>query len=159
MFELITEMGRIPLEEGDIVRIHKGMSPVRVSVGEHVSQPSEVFIVTGRDSSLYRTFIVFYMMEPGVHVFYGYEGNPYDPAGQEKVLEGAVQFLEEMGGIIEEVPWERMTARERPRRVTVAEVLNLTAPNLSDSQPLIGLTITLVAEVIANMSPATNGLR
>jgi len=113
VFELMTEIEPLPLEEGDITQIHEGMSSLRVSVGEHVSQPSEVFVVTGLKDGLLLTFIIFYMIEPGVHVVYRFEENPYDPERQGEVLGGAFQFVEEMGGILQEVPWGDMSPEDR----------------------------------------------
>jgi hypothetical protein len=113
MFNLMTGTDRLPVEEGSIVQIHKGMNKLRVSVGDHISEPSEVFIVTGDDEGLFRSFIVFFMVEPEIHVVYGYEENPYPPERREEVLRGAFRFLEEMGAILEEVPWDEMSGEER----------------------------------------------
>ncbi len=113
MFNLMAETDCIPVEEENIVQIHKGMNKLRVSLGEHVSEPSEVYIVTGDDGGLLRSFIVFYVVEPEIHVVYEYEGNPYSPEGKEEVLKDAFRFVEEMGAILEEVPWEDMSPEER----------------------------------------------
>ncbi len=113
MFELMGEVKSFPLGEEDITQIHEGMSSLRVSVGEHVSQPSEVFVVTGIRDGLLLTFIIFYMIEPKVHVVYRFGENPYEQDRKEDVLEGAFQFVEEMGGILQEVPWGGMSPEDR----------------------------------------------
>jgi len=113
MFNLMTDTDCLPMEEERIVQIHKGMNKFRVSVGEHVSEPSEVHIVTGEDEDRFRSFIVFFMVEPEIHVIYGFDGNPYDRDSKEDVLNDAFQFVEEMGAILEEIPWEGMSPEER----------------------------------------------
>jgi hypothetical protein len=113
MFELLEDTKVLPVPEDVIVQVHSGMNKVRVSVGNYVSEPSNVYIITSQDEALLRSFIVFYVVEPGTHVIYGYAGNPYDPVFREEVLQEAVDFVEEMGAILEEIPWEGMSPEER----------------------------------------------
>lgn len=113
MFELLADTDRLPVSEETIVQVHAGMNKVRVSVGTYVSEPSDVYIITSEDDALLRSFIVFFLAEHSIHVIYGYTGNPYDPVSREDVLQEAVDFVEEMGSILEEVPWEKMSSEER----------------------------------------------
>lgn len=113
MFDLMIGVDVLPTPEEMIFQVHKGMNKLRVSVGEHVSEPSEVYIITGEESGLFNTFIVFFMVEPGIHVIYGFDDNPYDPSLREEVLNMAIDFVEDMGAILEEIPWEGMTPEER----------------------------------------------
>ena len=113
MFELLSNIQSVPIDREALTMIHHGMNKVRVSVGEHNSEPSEVYIITGRADSNLETYIIFYMLEPGIHVVYGFDQNPYDPAFHEKVLEEATTFVEEMGSILEEVPLQTMTPEQR----------------------------------------------
>ena len=145
MFELMTQIERPPLEEKDIVQIHKGMSSLRVSVGEHVSQPSEVYIVTGRQENLFQTFIIFFMIEPQVHVVYRFEENPYDSARREEVLGGAFQFVEEMGGIMEEVPFDTMSPENR---LNLMDDLGLFSADSQEAGILEGLEEIQLGEII-----------
>jgi hypothetical protein len=46
-------------------------------------------------------------------VVYGCDQNPYAPTLKEHIIEEAIIFVEEMGSILEEVPWETMTADQR----------------------------------------------
>jgi hypothetical protein len=93
-------------------------------VGEHNSEPSEVYIITGWSktpagsgkSSLLENmeaYVIFYMLEPGIQVVYGCDQNPYAPTLKEHIIEEAIIFVEEMGSILEEIPWETMTADQR----------------------------------------------
>lgn len=132
MFNLMADNDYLPVEEENIVQIHQGMNKLRVSVGEHVSEPSEVFIVTGEDGGLYRSFIVFFMHEPESHVIYGFEGNPYAPDRQEDVLGDAYEFLEEMGAILEEVPWESMSAEEQESWLAAGTLYPLPPDDVDD---------------------------
>jgi hypothetical protein len=47
MFELLPKVGSVPIEQDSLATVHRGMNKVRVSVGEHNSEPSEVYIITG----------------------------------------------------------------------------------------------------------------
>ena len=59
------------------------------------------------------SFIVLYMVDPRYHVIYGYEGNPYDSDLSEEILKTAVDFVEDMGAILEEIPWQGMSPEDR----------------------------------------------
>jgi hypothetical protein len=124
MFELLSDIQAVPIDQDSLAVIYQGMNKVRVSVGEHNSEPSEVYIITGwskTDTSPEQTrilgnlesYIIFYMLEPEIHVVYGYNQNPYAPTLKEQVIEEAIIFVEEMGSILEEVPWETMTPDQR----------------------------------------------
>jgi hypothetical protein len=113
MFELMEGIDVLPVSEQDIVQVHGGMNKVRISVGNYVSEPSEVYIITSQDEALLRSFVVFFVVEPGIHVIYGYAGNPYDPVFGKEVLQEAIEFVEEMGAILEDVNWENMPPEER----------------------------------------------
>lgn len=113
MFELLSNIQTVPVDQGALVMVQRGMNKVRVSVAEHNSEPSEVFIVTGQADGNLETYIIFYILAPGIHVIYGFDQNPYSPGLQEKVVEEATIFVEEMGSILEEVPLETMTPDQR----------------------------------------------
>jgi hypothetical protein len=113
MFDLMTGTDVLPVLEDRIIQVHKGMNKLRVSVGEHVSEPSDVYIITGEEAGYLNSFIVFFMDEPGIHIVYGFEDNPYDPDLREEVLNMAVDFVEDMGAILEEIPWKEMTPEEQ----------------------------------------------
>jgi hypothetical protein len=70
-------MKHLPFGPEDIVKVHRGMNMVKVSVGEHLSEPSEVYIATIKDEEKLSTNIIFYLIEPKVRTLYGFEGNPY----------------------------------------------------------------------------------
>jgi len=113
MFELLPNVHKVPINPDALKVVHRGMNKVRVSVGEHNSEPSEVYIVTGKSDGDLETYIIFFMLEPGIHVVYGCGQNPYAPALEEQILEEATIFVEAMGSILEEVPWGTMTADQR----------------------------------------------
>jgi len=113
MFELLPNVQKVPIDPDALMAVHRGMNKVRVSVGQHNSEPSEVYIVTGKSNGDLETYIIFFMLEPGIHVVYGCDQNPYARALEEQVLEEATIFVEEMGSILEEVPWGTMTAFQR----------------------------------------------
>ncbi len=124
MFELLPKVGSVPIEQDSLATVHRGMNKVRVSVGEHNSEPSEVYIITGwsktpaspgksRLLENMETYVIFHMLEPGIQVVYGCDQNPYAPTLKEHIIEEAIIFVEEMGSILEEVPWETMTADQR----------------------------------------------
>jgi hypothetical protein len=113
MFELLSDVHTVPVDKDSLATVYLGMNKVRVSVGDHVSEPSEVYILTGRSNGNLESYIIFYMLEPGIHVVYGWNQNPYAPEHKEQVIEVAVNFVEEMGSILEEVPWETMTSDQR----------------------------------------------
>lgn len=113
MFELLSNVQTVPIDPDSLAMVHRGMNKVRVSVGDHVSEPSEVYIISGRSNGNLETYIIFYMVGPGIHVVYGCDQNPYAPELKEQVIEEAINFVEEMGSILEEVPWETMTPDQR----------------------------------------------
>ena len=113
MFELLSNVQSVPIDKDSLAMVHRGMNKVRVSVGEHSSEPSEVYIITGQSSGNLESYIIFYMLEPGIHVVYGCDQNPYAPDRKEQVIEEAITFVEEMGSILEEIPWETMTPDQR----------------------------------------------
>ncbi|MCJ7500222.1 hypothetical protein MUP29_08195 [bacterium] len=113
MFELLSNVQSVPIDQDSLAMVHRGMNKVRVSVGEHSSEPSEVYIITGRSSGNLESYVIFYMLEPGIHVVYGCDENPYSPDRKEQIIEEAIVFVEEMGSILEEVPWETMTPDQR----------------------------------------------
>jgi hypothetical protein len=113
MFELLSNLQSVPIDPDSLTMVHRGMNKVRVSVGEHSSEPSEVYIITGQSNGNLESYIIFYMLEPGIHVVYGSDKNPFAPTLIEQVIEEAIIFVEEMGSILEEVPWETMTPDQR----------------------------------------------
>jgi hypothetical protein len=113
MFELLSNVQSVPIDQDSLVMVHRGMNKVRVSVGEHSSEPSEVYIITGQSNGNLESYVIFYMLEPGIHVVYGFDQNPYAPDQKGQVVEEAVVFVEEMGSILEEIPWETMTPDQR----------------------------------------------
>jgi hypothetical protein len=113
MYELLSDVTTVPVSADSLMRVQTGMNKVRISVGDHISEPSEVYIATGDTGSGLETYIVFFMIEPAFHVVYGYDKNPYDPAGVDEAIEEAVNFVEEMGSILEEVPWNTMSPEQR----------------------------------------------
>ncbi len=113
MFELLSNVHSVPIDSDDLTGIHRGMNKVRVSVGDHVSEPSEVYIITGQANGNLESYIIFYMLEPGIHVVYGCDQNPFAPTLKDEVLEAAIILVEEMGSILEEIPWETMTSDQR----------------------------------------------
>ena len=113
MFELLSNVQSVPIDQDSLAMVHRGMNKVRVSVGEHSSEPSEVYIITGRSSGNLESYVIFYMLEPGIHVVYGCDENPYSPDRKEQIIEEAIVFVEEMGSILEEIPWETMTPDQR----------------------------------------------
>jgi len=113
MFELLSEVLSVPIRPDALTTIHRGMNKVRVSVAEHNSEPSEVYIITGQVNGNLETYIIFYMLQPRIHVVYGCEQNPYPDGQKEQILEEATNFVEQMGSILEEIPWESMTPDQR----------------------------------------------
>ena len=113
MFELLSNLQSVPIDPDSLTMVHRGMNKVRVSVGEHSSEPSEVYIITGQSNGNLESYIIFYMLEPEIHVVYGSDKNPFAPTLNEQVIEEAIIFVEEMGSILEEVPWETMTPDQR----------------------------------------------
>jgi hypothetical protein len=113
MFELRSDLQEVPVDQDSLTDIQRAMNKVRVSVGEHISEPSEVYIVTGRHDDGLQTFIIFYMLEPGIRVVYGFDQNPYEPSIKDDVLDEAAVFVEEMGSILEDVPLGSMTPEQR----------------------------------------------
>jgi len=113
MFELLSNVQTVPIDQHSLVMVHRGMNKVRVSVGEHSSEPSEVYITTGQSGENLESYIIFYMLEPQIRVVYGCDQNPYEPDQKEQVIEEAITFVEDMGSILEEVPWETMTLDQR----------------------------------------------
>jgi hypothetical protein len=113
MFELLSNVQSVPIDQDSLAMVHRGMNKVRVSVGEHSSEPSEVYIITGQSNGNLESYIIFYMLEPGIHVVYGCDENPYTLDRKEQVIEEAIVFVEEMGSILEEIPWETMTPDQK----------------------------------------------
>ena len=113
MYELLSDITEVPVPSESLTQVHTGMNKVKISVGEHISEPSEVYIATGKGENGYETYIVFFMIEPAFHVIYGSEKNPYATEGAEDVISEAIDFVEEMGSILEEVSWEQMTPEQR----------------------------------------------
>jgi hypothetical protein len=113
MYELLSDITEVPVPSESLTTVHTGMNKVKISVGEHISEPSDVYIATGKGESGYETYIVFFMIEPAFHVIYGCDINPYGPEAAEEVINLAINFVEEMGSILEEVPWEKMTPEQR----------------------------------------------
>lgn len=113
MFELLSNVQSVPIDQDELTTIQRGMNKVRVSVGEHNSEPSEVYIITGLSDGKLETYIIFYILEPGIHVVYGYDQNPYAPQTREQVIEEATDFVEEMGAILEDIPLEDMSRDQR----------------------------------------------
>ena len=113
MFELLSNVQSVPVDQDALAMVQRGMNKVRVSVGDHNSEPSEVYIVTGRADANLETYVIFYMLQPGIHVIYGFDQNPYAQAMHDQVIEEATNFVEEMGSILEEVPLQTMTPDQR----------------------------------------------
>lgn len=113
MFELLSSVQSVPLEAESLTTVHRGMNKVRVSVGDHISEPSEVYIITGQSGQDLETYIIFYMLEPGIHLVYGWDANPYEPSAEGQVMDDAVVFAEGMGSILEEIPWKNMDPDQR----------------------------------------------
>lgn len=156
MFELLSDVRTVPLDAEALRTVHHGMNKVRVSVGEHSSEPSEVYIVTGGSDGDLETYIIFYMLEPGIHLVYGYEQNPYPRVQEEQVLQEATNFVEEMGSILEEVPWATMTTDQRAswieKEALYGEVL---MDGLEDLEEIEDLQIVEAVEVEPDESPDT----
>jgi hypothetical protein len=113
MYELLSDITEVPVPSESLTQVHTGMNKVKISVGEHISEPSEVYIATGKGENGYETYIVFFMIEPAFHVIYCSDKNPYVSEGAEEVINEAIDFVEEMGSILEEVPWEGMSPEQR----------------------------------------------
>jgi hypothetical protein len=113
MYQLLDRVLDLPLTDEDIVAVQKGMNKVMISVGEHISEPSQVFLVTGTAGAGLSTYAVFYLIDPRIHVIYGYDANPYDAARQEEIEQEGAEFLEEMGAILEVVAWDEMTMESK----------------------------------------------
>ena len=109
MFQLVGQMQQLPFGPADIIKVHRGMNMVKVSVGEHISEPSEVYIATVIDGDKLSTNIVFFLVEPKVRTLYGFEGNPYESSNRIEVETEAREFVEEMGAILEDIGWETMS--------------------------------------------------
>ncbi len=148
MFELHSISESVPLERESLTRVHRGMNKVRVSVGDHVSEPSEVYIVTGQNGEKLETYTIFYMLEPRIHVIYGFDGNPYGSGQAEDVIEEAVIFVEEMGSILEEVPWQDMTDDQKSAWLEKEPLYTLEEGERADEEDLQELeTEDLLEEV------------
>lgn len=113
MFQLVGQMRQLPFGPDDIVKVHRGMNMVKVSVGEHISEPSEVYITTVQEGNHLATNVVFFLIEPEVRALYGFEGNPYEPSKRIDVETEAREFVEEMGAILEDIGWENMSRDDR----------------------------------------------
>jgi hypothetical protein len=106
-------MKHLPFGPEDIVKVHRGMNMVKVSVGEHLSEPSEVYIATTKDEEKLSTNIIFYLIEPQVRTLYGFEGNPYVSSNRINIETEAREFVEEMGAILEDIGWESMSEEDQ----------------------------------------------
>jgi len=106
-------MKQLPFGPEDIVKVHRGMNMVKVSVGEHHSEPSEVYIATIKDEEKLSTNIIFYLIEPKVRTLYGFEGNPYVSSNRINIETEAREFVEEMGAILEDIGWESMSEEDQ----------------------------------------------
>jgi hypothetical protein len=106
-------MKHLPFGPEDIVKVHRGMNMVKVSVGEHLSEPSEVYIATIKDEEKLSTNIIFYLIEPKVRTLYGFEGNPYVSSNRINIETEAREFVEEMGAILEDIGWESMSEEDQ----------------------------------------------
>lgn len=113
MFELLSNIQSVPVDQDSLAMVHRGMNKVRVSVGDYISEPSEVYILTGQSNGNLESYIVFYLLGPGINLVYGCGQNPYPPELKEKVIDEAIIFVEELGSILEEIPWESMTPDQR----------------------------------------------
>ena len=113
MFELLSNVESLPISLDSIVRVQRGMNKVRVSVGEHSSEPSEVYIITGRSNEKLESYIIFFMLEPAIHVVYGWDQNPYAPEQEEQIMDVSVNFVEDLGSILQVIPWETMTPDQK----------------------------------------------
>ncbi len=115
MFNLLGEFTDPPFAMGNIAKIHRGMNQVNVSVGEHMSEPSEVYVVTaeeGKGAEL-STFVVFFLEDPRIRIVYGSDDNPYSTDRRIEVESEAIEFIEEMGAIVEDIAWEEMDPKGR----------------------------------------------
>jgi len=106
-------MKQLPFGPEDIVKVHRGMNMVKVSVGEHLSEPSEVYIATIKDEEKLSTNIIFYLIESKVRTLYGFEGNPYVSSNRINIETEAREFVEEMGAILEDIGWESMSEEDQ----------------------------------------------
>lgn len=113
VFVLKQDPGVFPFLPDELVKVNRGMNMVKVSVGEHQSEPAEVYIATARDDENISTYIVFYLTGPEVRALYGFDGNPYPPAQRIDIETEATDFVEEMGAILEDIGWEGMSAESR----------------------------------------------
>jgi hypothetical protein len=109
LFQLVGQMQQLPFDPADIIKVHRGMNMVKVSVGEHLSEPSEVYIATVTEGDKLSTNVVFFLVEPKVRTLYGFEGNPYESSNRIEVETEAREFVEEMGAILEDIGWETMS--------------------------------------------------
>ena len=144
MFELLSNVQSVPIDQYSLAMVHRGMNKVRVSVGEHSSEPSEVYIITGQSNGNLESYIIFYLLEPGIHVVYGCDENPYALDRKEQVIEEAIVFVEEMGSILEEVPWETMTPEQRTawaeKEILYAAPLIVELDRLEEPEELVEIT-------------------
>lgn len=113
LFLLIGEMKQLPFGPRDIVKVHRGMNMVKVSVGEHISEPSEVYITTIKDGEKLSTNVVFYLIESKIRTLYGFKGNPYESSNRINIETEAREFVEEMGAILEDIGWESMSEEDQ----------------------------------------------
>ena len=113
MFEHLKDLQELPFQPGSIVKIHRGMNMIKVSVGGHQSEPSEVYIVTAEDGADLVTYVVFYMVEPRYRAIFTYDQNPFESDRRIAVETEASEFVEEMGAILEDIGWESMPAEDR----------------------------------------------
>ncbi|UCF29935.1 MAG: hypothetical protein JSV26_07525 [bacterium] len=115
MYSLLGEYMELPIPMEDIVKIHRGMNQVKVSVGERMSEPSEVYIVTTeeKEGGKLSTYVVFYLEKLRRRIVYGYADLPFEPDRRIQVEAEAIEFVEEMGAIVEDIAWENLSDRDR----------------------------------------------
>ena len=163
MFQLLSNVQSVPIDQDSIATVHRGMNKIRVSVGEHTSEPSEVYIITGQSNGNLESYIIFYMLEPGIHVVYGCDENPYALDRKEQVIEEAIVFVEEMGSILEEIPWKTMTPDQRnawvEKEILYAAPVIVELERLEEPEELVELNeIEAVAYVQINDEEPEEGV-
>jgi hypothetical protein len=115
MFRHQPGVGSLPCEPEDLLKVCRSMNMVKLSIDDFVSEPCETYVVTskapgaGGPAGLLQTHIVFYLESPAIRAVFSSDGNPY-PAGKKIQVEGeAMEMVEQMGAILEDVGWEAMS--------------------------------------------------
>ena len=145
MFSFLGEYDKLPFAVEDIAKIHRGMNQVKVSVGEHMSEPSEVYVVTveeGGEGNL-STYVVFFLEEPGIRILYGHDDNSYDSDRRIQVEAEAIEFVEEMGAIVEDVAWENLGEQDREKWMGQQSLYGSAEIDLKEVEDLAGDAIIL----------------